>query len=80
MPAMNRKNIQQITLRLPKSKVKWMDRYAKDMGLSRNQLIEKIITSIQTASTDIDQQGTFLNLMKLELEDAVERAHQKASK
>ena len=78
MPA--RTNYQQMSLRLPRPKVKWVDSYARSMGLSRNQLFEKLVTGLQASTKDANTQGTFLHLMSQELEATLEAAIQKQAK
>ena len=80
MPAPARTNYQQMSLRLPRSKVKWIDGYAKNMGLSRNQLFEKLVTGLQASTKDMNTQGTFLHLMSQELEATFEAATLKQAK
>lgn len=63
----------QISLRIREDYIKFVDKYAKSIGLSRNKVIENLIGGLKAAEHDISTQGTFLNLMSGEMERSVAR-------
>ena len=58
MPEYNTKTHKQVSFILPKELVTWLDENAADIGITRKQLLIRILTDLSEMDAKIDEPGS----------------------
>lgn len=65
---------------IPTRQISWLNKQAKDLGISRNQLLTMIFSGMMVGEKEGQSSDTLFALYQSHIETLLEAAHRKAAK
>ena len=69
-----------ISATIPVKQIKWLNKQAKDLGISRNQLLVMIFNGMMVGEKEGQTSDTLFALYQSHIEQLLEAAHRKQNK